>query len=167
MTKMKKSVALIWSLAATSMLFVPISAACGADLVVLSAAATKTAVAGVPALVEATSGDHVRFVFGTAGAIRDLATAGDPFDVIIAPPPVLADLIANGLVVAGSRKPLGIVRLGAAFSKPGPRPAIDTPEALKSALLEARSVGMADPAKGATSVQPPGFISISFFLRWQ
>jgi molybdate transport system substrate-binding protein len=147
----KKSGGLARWLACALVIVLPLSAACAADLVVLSAAAMKTAVAGVPAAVEASSGDHVRFVFGTAGAMRDAAIAGNTFDVIIAPPPALTDLVAKGLVVEGSRKPLAVVRLGAGFSKGGVHPAVDTPEALTAALLAASSIGIADPAKGATS----------------
>jgi molybdate transport system substrate-binding protein len=147
----KKTGGLAAWFATVSIIVMPFSGAFAADLVVLSAAAMKTSVAGVPAAVEASNGDHVRFVFGSAGAMRDAAIAGDTFDVIIAPPLALTDLVAKGLVVEGSRKPLGVVRLGVGFSKGGVHPAVDTSEAFKTALLAASSIGIADPAKGATS----------------
>ena len=46
-----------------------------ADLVVLSAAAMRSSMEDVPARFEKASGHHVRFVFGTAGGIRDKMTA--------------------------------------------------------------------------------------------
>ena len=122
-----------------------------ADLVVLSAAAMKTAVSALPDKLTAATGDHVRFIFGTAGFIRDKAVAGEVFDVVIVPPAPLADLVKRGLVVDGSMKPLGLVRLGAAVRTGTPHPPIDTPDAFKAAVLAAPSIGLADPATGATS----------------
>lgn len=121
------------------------------DLVVLSAAAMKTAVSQIPAAFEAATGEHVTFVFGTAGFIRDKAVAGEMFDVAIVPPAPLADLMKRGLVVDGSMRPLGLVKLGAAVRTGTPHPDIATEASFKAALLAAPSIGMADPATGATS----------------
>ncbi len=122
-----------------------------ADLVVLSAAAMKTAVLALPAGFTAATGDHIRFIFGTAGFIRDKAVGGEAFDLVIVPPAPLADLVKRGLVVDGSQRKLGLVRLGAAVRTGTPHPAIDTPDAFKAAVRSASSVGLADPATGATS----------------
>lgn len=120
------------------------------ELVVLSAAAVKTVMAEVPAKFEAATGTKVRFVFGTAGVVRDAAVGG-PFDLVIIPPALLADLVKRGLVLEASRRDLGTVRLGAAVKTGTTPPAIDTEAAFKAALLAAPSIGMADPATGATS----------------
>ena len=122
-----------------------------ADLVVLSAAAMKTAVLALSDGFTAATGDHVRFTFGTAGFIRDKAAAGEAFDVVIVPPAPLADLVRRGLVIDGSLRNLALVRLGAAVRSGAPHPAIDTPDAFKAAIRAATSVGLADPATGATS----------------
>lgn len=121
------------------------------DLVVLSAAAMKTAVSALPAGFEAATGDHVTFVFGTAGFIKQKAMAGDTFDVVIVPPAPLADLVKRGLVVDGSMRQLGLIKLGAAVRSGTPHPDISTEASFKAALLAAPSIGMADPATGATS----------------
>jgi molybdate transport system substrate-binding protein len=121
------------------------------ELVVLSAAAMKTAVSQVPAGFEAATGEHVTFVFGTAGFICDKAVAGEVFDVVIVPPAPLADLIKRGLVVDGSMRQLGLVKLGAAVRSGTPHPDIATEASFKAAILAAPSIGMADPATGATS----------------
>ncbi len=121
------------------------------DLVVLAAAAVKTAVAGVPAAVESGGRDHVRFVFGTAGAMRDAAVAGRPFDLVLLPPATLADLAGRGLTDAGSEAPLGSVRLGAAVPADAPAPPLATVAELTAALRQVPSLAMADPAGGATS----------------
>jgi molybdate transport system substrate-binding protein len=122
-----------------------------ADLVVLSAAAMKTAVSSLPADFTAATGDKVSFIFGTAGFIRDKAVSGEAFDLVIVPPAPLGDLVKRGLVIDGSMQKLGLVQLGAAVQSGTPHPAIDTEAAFKATLLAAKSIGMADPASGATS----------------
>eukprot|EP01037_Dinobryon_pediforme_P001866 gene1865-1895_t len=122
-----------------------------ADLVVLSAAAMKGAVASMPDGFTAETGDHVRFVFGTAGFIRDKAVGGEAFDVVIVPPAPMADLMSRGLVTEGSMLKLGLVKLGAAVRSGAPHPDISTEASFRAALLAAASIGMADPATGATS----------------
>lgn len=121
------------------------------QLLVLSAAAVKTSVAQVPEVFAAGSEDRVRFQFGTSGAMRDTAIDGVPFEVVIVPPAVMTELAARDLVDVSTQQPLGVVRLGAAVAK-GQSP-IDLTDiaALKRALTQARSVGIADPARGATS----------------
>jgi len=120
------------------------------ELVVLSAAAVKTVLSEVPQKFEAATGTKIRFVFGTAGVVRDAAIAG-PFDLVVIPPAPLADLVSRGLVAADSRHNLGVVRLGAAVRTGAPLPKIATVDEFKASLLAAPSIGMADPATGATS----------------
>lgn len=122
-----------------------------ADLVVLSAAAMKAAVSALPDSFAAETGDRVSFVFGTAGFIRDKAMSGEAFDVVIVPPAPLGDLVKRGLVVDGSMQKLGLVRLGAAVRAGTARPDIMTEASFRATLLAASSIGMADPATGATS----------------
>lgn len=124
--------------------------AMASDLAVLSAAAVKTSVAEVPHRAAA-SGNSVHFTFGTAGAMRDEALKGTPFDVIIVPPATMTQLVQQNKVVEASTKPLGIVRLGAAVAKGATYPDLSSQAAVKAALLAAPSIGIADPAKGATT----------------
>ena len=121
------------------------------QLTVLSAAAVKTSVAPVPALFSAQSEDRVQFQFGTAGAMRDRATQGERFDLIIVPPAAMAELVARNLVDAASQQPLGTVRLGAGVASGHAALDLRDLDALKRALVAAQSVGIADPAKGATT----------------
>ncbi|MBI1776376.1 MAG: molybdate ABC transporter substrate-binding protein [Proteobacteria bacterium] len=122
-----------------------------ADLVVLSAAAVRSAVAEVPSSFEKATGNHVRFVFGTAGAMRDKVISGEPVDIVIVPPSQLDDLMKRGLVADGSRTDLGVVRLGVAVRSGAKRPSIATAADFKQTLLDAPSLGMADAASGATT----------------
>jgi molybdate transport system substrate-binding protein len=127
------------------------STAFATDLMVLSAAAMKGAFESVPERFFAATGNHISFQFGTSGFIRDKATGGEAFDLAVIPPAPLTALVKAGLVVDGSIKPLGMVRLGVAVRNGAPHPAIGTVDEFKAALLAAPSIGMADPASGATS----------------
>jgi molybdate transport system substrate-binding protein len=129
----------------------PVRAARAADLVVFSAAAMKGALANLPEEYLAASGDHVRLVYGTAGQVRDRAVAGQPFDLVIAPPTALAALAARHLVIENSEKDVARVRLGVAVKTGAPMPAIGDDQSFAKLLLDAPSIGMADPASGATS----------------
>jgi molybdate transport system substrate-binding protein len=122
-----------------------------ADLVVWSSAALRSSMADVPARFEKATGNHVRFSFGTTGAVRDKVVAGEPFDVVILPPLQLDEFTKSGLVVAGGRVDLGLVRLGAAVKAGAKRPAIATTQEFKQALLDASSLAITDPALGGIS----------------
>jgi len=122
-----------------------------ADLVVLSSAAMKGALADLPQRYLAATGDHVSVVYGTAGQVRDRALSGQAFDVVIVPPEPLAGLIGRHLVQQGSQLDVARVRLGVAVKAGAPLPGISDDQAFKKVLLDAPSIGMADPATGATS----------------
>jgi molybdate transport system substrate-binding protein len=121
------------------------------ELLVLSAAAVKTSVTPVPALFAGTGADTVQFQFGTAGAMRDKAIQGELFDIVIVPPAAMDELVKRNLVDPASRRPLGTVRLAAAVAAGTRPPELNDVAALRQALLQASSVGIADPARGATT----------------
>jgi molybdate transport system substrate-binding protein len=133
------------------LLLVAVQSVQATELVVLSAAAMKGAFEKVPAQFFAATGDHVRFIFGTAGQVHDRAVAGEPFDLVIVPPTPLSDLIKRHLVAEGSGTDVALVRLGAAVKTGTPAPQIEDEHAFKQTLLDAASIGMANPATGATS----------------
>jgi molybdate transport system substrate-binding protein len=122
-----------------------------ADVVVFSAAAMKGALESLPEQYLAASGDHVRLVYGTAGQIHDRAVSGQAFDLVILPPRQLADLAARHLVTEDSEKDIARVRLGLAVKTGAALPGIADDHAFAKVLLDAPSIGIADPATGATS----------------
>jgi molybdate transport system substrate-binding protein len=122
-----------------------------ADVVVFSAAAMKGALGDLPEHYLAASGDHVHLVYGTAGQIHERAVSGQAFDVVILPPRQLGDLAARHLVTEDSEKDIARVRLGLAVKTGAAMPGIADDQAFAKVLLDAPSIGMADPATGATS----------------
>jgi molybdate transport system substrate-binding protein len=120
------------------------------EVKIYSAAAVRSAVARVSDRFS-TNGDHADFIFGTAGSSFDKVARGAPFDLVIVPPPQLAELSKRGLIVDGIGGPLGIVRLGLAVRSGSTGPSLTDVSAFKAALLAAPSIGVADPAAGATT----------------
>jgi molybdate transport system substrate-binding protein len=121
------------------------------DLVVFSAAAMKGALEKLPEQYSAASGDHVRLIYGTAGQVHEWAVSGEAFDLVIVPPMPLANLVERHLVQEGSETDLARVRLGMAVKTGTAAPWIGDDQAFAHVLLDAPSIGMANPASGATS----------------
>jgi len=112
----------------------------------LAAGATEDSVRDTIQAFEAKSGLSVAFEFGAVGALRDRVLAGEPADLVVVTPVIIQALEAQQRVRAGSRVDLGKIGGGIAVRAGDPLPAIDTPEALEQALLDADEVYYADPA---------------------
>ena len=84
----------------------------------------------------------------TPEAIPNRLRRGEPVDVLIMVDTELDDLIKQGKVVAGSRVDLARSNIGAAVRSGAPKPDISSAEALKRALLAAKSIAYSDSASG-------------------
>jgi molybdate transport system substrate-binding protein len=100
----------------------------------------------------AESGYLVEGSFGAVGAMRDKLLAGEPCDVVILTQALVEQLIAAGHVVAGSERPLGVVKTGVAVKAGEPVPGVATASALKAALLAARGIYFPDPVKATAGI---------------
>jgi molybdate transport system substrate-binding protein len=78
--------------------------------------------------------------WGSAAGLMTQLEAGATADLVILTAEAIDDLIARGKVVAGSRRDLARSGIGLAVRQGTPKPAIDSPEALKRTLLAAKSV---------------------------
>jgi homoserine O-acetyltransferase len=136
---------------AAALLLIGVRLACADDVVILSAAAVKVPLETAKSLAPAATGHGVQSSFGTAGAVRDKVIAGEAADIVVLPPAQLDKLAQQGAVAADGRASLGTVRLGMAVRSGAPRPAIATEDDVRAALLAAPSIGLADPAAGATT----------------
>lgn len=89
---------------------------------------------------ERSSGTKVVITWGSAnGLLKELET-GASADLAILTAEAIDDLIARGKVVAGSRVDLARSGIGIAVRKGAPKPEIGSPEALRRALVAAKSV---------------------------
>ena len=132
-------------------LILGIGSARAGEIVIASAAAVKTPLEAAAASSDPAIGERLVMSFGTAGAVRDRIVGGGAVDVVVLPPARLDELVRQKLVEAGGRAPLGTVRLGLAVKAGAARPGIATEADVRATLLAAPTIGLADPAAGATT----------------
>ena len=124
----------------------------------ISSMATRELLARLAAEYESVSACRVRLesVGGVDAAKR--VQAGEPFDVVVLASDAIQRLMAAGKVVAQSSVDLVDSDVAVAVRAKAPHPAIDSEDALKRALLEARSIGC--------STGPSGVQLAKLFERW-
>ena len=118
-----------------------------AEIHALITTAMKAAVDELAPAFERTGGDSFRVSYGPSGGVARRFVAGEPADVIIIDSGALQDLIRQGKVLPG-RTDIARTGIGIAVRKGAPRPDVSSPEALKRALLAAKSIGHTAPAGG-------------------
>jgi molybdate transport system substrate-binding protein len=123
-----------------------------ADLKVISAGAVRGVVGGMIDDYSRQTGDKFHVTVGPTGLLRDAIASGAPADLVIASAPLMAELEQTGKITPGSRVDIGRVGLGVVVRAGTPLPDIATPEAVKQALLRAKSIAYTDPKLGSTSV---------------
>jgi molybdate transport system substrate-binding protein len=107
---------------------------------VLSSNGVRAVVEALQPDIERAIGSSLSIEFSTASSLKQEIEAGEPFDVAILTPALIADLVTQTLVVSESR--IDFARAGVGV---GARPDtgdrdVSTPEALKDTLLGAESV---------------------------
>jgi molybdate transport system substrate-binding protein len=127
---------------AACMLFVSLShgAACAADLKIFASRAIWTVLQKIGPEFESRTGHKLNITTGLSSEFVQRIDAGEPFDVIAAPLPVLDQLIAGGKVTADTTTTLARSAYGVGVRAGAPKPDISSVEAFKQALLNAKSV---------------------------
>src|SRR5438477_11305755 len=102
---------------------------------------------------ERTTGNKFSTAYGpsmgtTVKAIPVRLERGEPADVLIMVGYALGDLVKNGKVIADSRVDLVKSLIGVAVKAGAPKPDISSADALKRALLAAKSIAYSDSASG-------------------
>ncbi len=102
---------------------------------------------------ERATGDHLIAAYGpsmgtTENAIPQRLARGEPADVLIMVGDALGKLIDQGKAVASTRVDLVRSPIGLCVRAGARKPDISTPEALRAALLKAKSVAYSDSASG-------------------
>lgn len=120
----------------------------GADLTVLASPAMKEAYVELVPRFEQASGHQVRTTWAGTADIMKRMQAGQAFDVVIAASSSLDELTDTGRLVAGSRKDLVRSGVGVTVRAGAPKPDISTAEAVKRAVLAAKSVGISTGPSG-------------------
>ena len=104
------------------------------------------------------TGRAIEGSFGAVGTMRDKLLAGEPCDVLILTQALIEELTIAGRVQPGSDRALGVVRTGVAVKNDEPQPKVDTPEALKDALLAAKGIYFPDPVRATAGIHFMGVL---------
>ena len=111
----------------------------GPDLSVISGGAIEPGMKAAAEAFEKMTGHTISVTFNTAPQIRKRIAAGDSFDVVVAPPAVIAEFAKAGKVKEGGLN-VGQVGSGVALRPGAAVPEIATADDIKKAVLEADSI---------------------------
>lgn len=126
-------------------------AAEAAEIKVLSANGMREVMEDLGPKFERATGHRLVVAFATLGVIVQRIQSGEAADVITIPRQGVDRLVKDDKANAGTVAVLARAGIGLVVRKGAPKPDISTPEALKRALLAAKSITYLDPAAGGTS----------------
>ena len=121
-------------------------------LTILSAGAAQALVTELAEALRTPGGIEIEATFGAVGAMKEKLLEGSPCDVIILTQAQIAELSQQGRVLADSVADLGQVRTGVAVREGDAYPAVDTPAALRDALIAAGAIYFPDPLKATAGI---------------
>jgi molybdate transport system substrate-binding protein len=122
-----------------------------AELKVLCATGMQTVMESLGPQFEHATGHKLVLAFATGGATIERARAEDAADVVIAIREGVDGLAKDGKVVSGSEVVVASTGISIAVRQGASKPDISSPEALKRALLAAKSITYLNPADGGAS----------------
>jgi len=121
-----------------------------AEIKVLSTVGMQPATPELFSHFESATGHRVVVPYGLAAVLQTKFLEGAAADVLILTAPIIEDLAKQGKVVTESKKDVARSGVGLAVKAGAPKPDISTPEALKAAVLAAKSIGYS--REGASGV---------------
>ena len=107
---------------------------------------------GIVSRVAKAAGIEVGGSFGPVGAMRDKFLAGEACDLVILTHSQIAELTAQGRVDLLAVADLGTVQTSVAVRTDAPPVDVSTPDALRSALLNADAIHFPDPQKATAGI---------------
>jgi molybdate transport system substrate-binding protein len=122
--------------------------AAAAEVKVLASNALKEAYLELVPAFERTSEHKVTTTWAGTNDIKKRMAAGESYDLVIMAGPSLDELIQQGKIVAGSRVDLAKSGVGVAVRAGAPKPDISSGEAVKRALLAAKSIAHSSGPSG-------------------
>jgi molybdate transport system substrate-binding protein len=126
-------------------------AARATEIKVMSTVALTPTLEELTPKYESSSGNKLVIVYSTIAELKKRIDAGETADVMILSRPALDDLQTQGKIAQGSIANVGRSYVAIGVRSGAPQPDISTVEKLKAALLAAKSISYADPAKGGAS----------------
>jgi molybdate transport system substrate-binding protein len=131
-------------------LLAPIGAAQAAEIDAMITTAMKAAIEELSPPFERASGHTLRVVYGPSGGLARRFNGGEPADLIVVDSKVLDELIKQGKVAPG-RTDVARTGIGIAVRKGAPKPDVSSADALRRALLAAKSIAHTAPAGGGVT----------------
>jgi molybdate transport system substrate-binding protein len=153
---MRSPVSPLTTLVAAAML-IDVTTAHAAEIKVIASAAVKEAVIELIPAFEKASGHKVTMIWAGTEAITKRISGGEVVDIVLIAAPNIDKLIAEGKLAAGSRVDVAKSGIGIAVRAGLPKPDISSGEAVKNAVLAAKSV--------AYSSGPSGFYLADLFKK--
>jgi len=139
------------------MMVIGTTTAHAAEIKVIASAAVKEIVLDVIPAFEKSSGHKVTAIWAGTEAITKRISGGEVVDIVLIAAPNIQKLISEGRLVAGSRADVAKSGIGVAVRAGLPKPDISSGEAVKKAVLAAKSV--------AYSSGPSGFYLADLFKK--
>ncbi len=121
-------------------LFAQKTPAQGAELLVVVSDGMKPSVEELVPQIERSIGRKLTIQFNSSKALRERIQSGEPFDAAILTSDIIDDLIKQGKIAAGTRADIARTGMGVGVRAGAPKPDVSSPEALKRALLSAKSI---------------------------
>jgi molybdate transport system substrate-binding protein len=122
-----------------------------AELKVLTSVALSSVLNEIVPVYEKKTGDKVAIDYGLAADMKTRVLDGEHADVIILTRAMIEDLAKRNKVTADGVANVAGTPVAVAARAGAPKPDIGSVEAFRQALLTARSIVYADPAKGGLS----------------
>jgi molybdate transport system substrate-binding protein len=144
----KLSRAFAWAVVFVAALAASTSRVGAAEVTIMAANAMKPALQELFAGFEQASGHKVVAVWGGTEGIAKRIGEGERSDVVIIAAANIDKLIAAGQLAAGSRADIARSGIGIAVRDGLPRPDVSSPEAVRQAVLAAKSVAYSSGPSG-------------------
>lgn len=122
-----------------------------AEIKLLNALGFKEVMDDLGPKFERASKHKLSIKFGTLGQIVKMVQAGETADVVIIPQQGIDSLVKDGKAAASNVTVLARSEIVVFVRKGAPKPDVSSPEALKRALLAAKSISYGNPADGGAS----------------
>lgn len=138
------------ALAAAAVLIIATAPARAVEVDAMITTAMKAAVEDLVPSFERANGHTLHIVYDPSGGLARRLNGGETADLIIVESKVLDELIKQGKVAPG-RTDLARTAIGIAVRKGAPKPDVSSAEALRRALLAAKTIGHTAPAGGGVT----------------
>ena len=107
---------------------------------------------GIRAAVEKLVPHSTKVQYGASAVLKRSIEGGEPFDLALLSQPIIADLIKEGKIAAGTSVDLASSGIGIAVRAGVPKPDVITPEAIKQMLLHTKSIGYVKEGAGTPAI---------------